>query len=89
MYFRTYGLPKTSSEQCVKSPVSEDPSKDNMLNAPKHCSNLKGTPLYHISRSLGGQLSYKKSLLGICKISKLFPNTLSSDAKYSLLIETI
>ena len=32
-----------------------------------------------------GQLSYKKSLLVICKISRLFPNTLSADGKYSLL----
>ena len=40
---------------------------------------------YHISRLLGSQLSYKKSMLGICNISKLFPNTLSTDGKYSLL----
>ena len=33
--------------------------------------------------------SPKKSLLGICNISKLFPNTLSADGKYSLLTETI
>ena len=31
------------------------------------------------------QLCYKKSLLVICKISRLFPNTLSADGKYSLL----
>ena len=30
-------------------------------------------------------MTRKKSLLGICKISKLFPNTLSADGKYSLL----
>ena len=34
---------------------------------------------------MGSQLSYKKSLLVICKISKLFPNTLSAAGKYSLL----
>ena len=43
MHFRNYGLPKTWLDQCVKSPVSEDPSKSNMVNAPKHCSNLKDT----------------------------------------------
>ena len=43
MYFRNYGLPKTWLDQCVKSPVSQDPSKSNMVNAPKHCSNLKDT----------------------------------------------
>ena len=32
-----------------------------------------------------GQLSHKKYLLAICKISKLFRNTLSPDGKYSLL----
>ena len=30
------------------------------------------------------KLSYKKSLLVICKISRLFPNTLTGDGKYSL-----
>ena len=43
MYFRKYGLPKPWLDQCLKSPVSEDPSKSNMVNAPKHCSNLKDT----------------------------------------------
>ena len=43
MYFRNYGLPKTLLYQCLKSPVSEDPTKSNMVNAPKHCSNLRDT----------------------------------------------
>ena len=34
MYFRNYGLPKTWLDQCLKSPVSEDPTKSNMVNAP-------------------------------------------------------
>ena len=50
---------------------------------------IEGEPIYHIYGSLETQLSYKKSLLVISKISKLFPNTLSADGKYSLLIETI
>ena len=41
--------------------------------------------LYHIYWSLWRQLTRKKSLLVICKISSLFPNTLSADGKYSLL----
>ena len=41
--------------------------------------------VYHIYQSLGSHLSDKKSLLAICKISKLFPNTLSADGKYSVL----
>ena len=44
----------------------------------------QGQLLYHIYCSLCNKLSYKKSLLLICKISRLFPNTLSSDGKYSL-----
>ena len=41
--------------------------------------------LYHIYWSVWRQLTDKKSLLVICKISKLFPKTLSADGKYSLL----
>ena len=39
--------------------------------------------LYHIYWSLWIQLTSKKSLLVTCKISRLFPNTLSVDGKYS------
>ena len=45
----------------------------------------QGQLLYHFYWSLWRQLSYKKSLLVICKISRLFPNTLSADGKYSVL----
>ena len=41
--------------------------------------------LYHIHWSLWMQLTCKKSLLVTGKISRLFPNTLSADGKYSLL----
>ena len=41
--------------------------------------------LKQIYWSLWTQLTCKKSLLVICKISRLFPNTLSADGKYSLL----
>ena len=40
--------------------------------------------LRHIYWSLWRQLTCKKSLLVIWKISRLFPNTLSGDGKYSL-----
>ena len=43
MYFRNYGLPKTWLDLCLESPVSEDPTKSNVVNAPKHCSNLRDT----------------------------------------------
>ena len=41
--------------------------------------------LYHIYWSMQRQLSYKKSLLVICKISRMFPNVLRTDGKNSLL----
>ena len=41
--------------------------------------------LYHIYWSLWRQLTGKKSVLVTCKISRLFPNTLSADIKYSLV----
>ena len=40
--------------------------------------------LYHIYWSLRMQLTCKKFLLVICKISRLFINTLSADGKYSI-----
>ena len=43
MYFRNYALPKTWLDQRLKSPVSENPLKSNMVNATKHCSNLTDT----------------------------------------------
>ena len=41
--------------------------------------------LCHIYLSLWGRSPCKKSVLVICKILKLFPNTLGADAKYSRL----
>ena len=41
--------------------------------------------LYHLYWLLWMQLTCKKSLLVTCKISRLFPNTLSADEKYSVL----
>ena len=40
MDFRNYGLQKTWLDNCLKSPVSEDPSTINMVNVPKHSCNL-------------------------------------------------
>ena len=48
MYFRNYRLPKTWLDICLKSPVSEDPTKSNMVNVPKHGSNLKDTSLPYL-----------------------------------------
>ena len=48
MYFQNYGLSKTWLDQCLKSPVSQDPTKSNMVNAPKSCSNLKDPSLPYL-----------------------------------------
>ena len=37
MYFLNYGLRKTWFDQCLKSPISEHPSKSDMVNALKDC----------------------------------------------------
>ena len=74
-------MPKNS---CFRASVKKPHAK-----YPQTLFKFEGEPLYHIFWSLGSQMSYKKSPLGICNISKLFPNTLSDDGIYSLLIETI
>ena len=53
---------------------------------PQKLFKFEQQDLYHINWSLVSQLSYKKSLLVICKISKVFPNTLIADGNYSPLI---
>ena len=40
MYFWAYGLRNTRLGKWLKSPVSKDPSPNNMVNEPKHCSKL-------------------------------------------------
>ena len=51
----------------------------------KTFSKFEWQHLYHIYWSLWRRLAWNKSLLVICKILKLFPNTLSADRKYFLL----
>ena len=65
MYFRNYGLLKTWLDQCLRSPVSEDPTKSNSVNAPKHCSNLKDTSLTYLSITAKSILSQKVSISDI------------------------
>ena len=36
MYFRIYRLPKKWLDKCIKTPVSEEASTNNMVNRPKH-----------------------------------------------------
>ena len=48
MHFRTYGLPKTWLDKCLKSPVSKDPLNSNIVNGPKHSSMLLTAPLPYL-----------------------------------------
>ena len=43
MYFWIYGARNTSLEKCLKSPLSEDSLKTDMVNGSKHCRNLNGS----------------------------------------------
>ena len=52
---------------------------------PQTLLKCQGQLLYHIYWSLWRELVFKKSLLVTCKISRLFPNTLRAEGKYSLL----
>ena len=52
---------------------------------PKALLKSEWQQLYHIYWSLRRKLSWKKSLLVICKILTLFVNTLTADGKYSLI----
>ena len=38
--FSTLRTPKTWLDKCLKSPISENSSKSNMVNEPKHCWKL-------------------------------------------------
>ena len=48
MYLWNYGLRKTWLDQRVKSPVSEDPLKSNMENAPKYVEIWMKAPLPYL-----------------------------------------
>ena len=86
MHFTKYGLLKTWLDKCLKSATSQYLLTSNMVNALEHCSNLNdGSCITFIYWLLWRQLSLKKSLLVICKILRLFVNTLTAYDKYSVL----
>ena len=37
MYLLFYGLRNTWLDECLKSPVSDNPLTNNMVKGPKHC----------------------------------------------------
>ena len=68
MYFRNYGLPKPWLDECLKSLVSDDPTKSNMVNGPKHCSNLKDTSLPYLLIT-GRSIALQK--VSVCDVQNL------------------
>ena len=83
-YLRNYGLWKTWLDNIIKIPVSEERLTSNMVNVPKHCRNLNdGTFTRFIDK--WRNLNWKRSVLVIWKILRLFVNTLTAADKYSLL----
>ena len=68
-----------SENSCFRGPFKGQHGKrvETMLRSERQ-------HLYHICWSLWRQLSWKKSLLVICKFLRLFLNTLTADDKYSL-----
>ena len=55
MHVRNYKLRKTWLGICLKSPVSEDPLTGNMVNGPKHCSNLNDSTVTIFSDHFEGK----------------------------------
>ena len=43
MYFSNYGLRKTCLDKCLKTPISENPSTNDMVSGPKHSLNQNGS----------------------------------------------
>ena len=79
MAFQNFGLSRAWLDNCLKSPASEDPSTSNMVNEPKHCWNLNDSTFIIFIDKCEGNWVGKKSLLLICKILRLFVNTLTAN----------
>ena len=75
-------------KKLVRSMSKKSPFKGSFKKQHGKCTQrllkCEAHLLYHIYWSLWIQLTCKRSLLVICKISRLFPNRLSADGKYSL-----
>ena len=84
MYFQNYTSRKTWLDECLKLSFKGSFGKQHGQRAHAFLK-FEWKHLYHIYWSLWRKLTCKKSLLVICKISRLFPNTMSADGKYSLL----
>ena len=81
--------PKTWSDKCLKSPVSQDPSTSNMENVPKDCWNMDDSTfikfIYHCQVNwVGKSLSYWHAKSWYCLLTHWLPMK-----SIPFLIETI
>ena len=83
--FRKLRTPKNMLTSITKKSPFKGSFGKQHGKRPQTLLKFAGQHLYQVYWSLWRQLSYKKCLLVICKISRLFPNRLSADGKYSLL----
>ena len=74
---------KTVCQRIKKSPASQDTLTKCLVNGNKHCSNMEITTI-NSYWSLSRQLRWRKYLLLIFKVLKLFVNALTCRDKYSL-----
>ena len=55
MYFRKYRLRNTWLDIWLKSPVSDEPLKGNMVNGPKDCCNINDSTVTIFSNHFKGK----------------------------------
>ena len=89
MYFRNYGPTKTFLDQSLKIPVSRDPSKSNMVNAPKHCWNLNDSSFTIFIDHCEGKCLTKSLCYWYSKSQDYFLTHWVPMASILFLIETI
>ena len=85
MPFWTYGLRKTWSDKCQKSPFSKDPARSNRVNWPRHCSKLNHSTSTIVIDPFKGNSGLKSLSEWYGKIFGLFVNPFTAGDKYSLL----
>ena len=76
---------KTWSGKCLKSPVSEDPSKRNMVNVPDHCRNLHQSIFIIFIDHWQVKLVGKSFFFSIFQVLGRLVNTLTAEEKYPVL----
>ena len=76
--------PKNVIRKMSEKPGLRGPFQKKHRKRPQKLLQSWRRQLYHIYWSLWTSFSWKKSVLVICKILRLFLNTLTADDKYSL-----